>query len=704
MKKIDHHDKITGSAKYVCDYQADDMLHGCFLRSGIAYGIVTDVKLPKLPNGYFYVDKSDVQGANEIHIVGDDMPVFTHHVKFIGDPIGMLVGPDEHTLKKLLGKIKVGYKELEPIFDARQSGVVFFDFNIDKGETEKAFTDADHIFNGEFETGLQEHMYLETNGIIAEYKDGKMYVQGSIQCPYYVHGAVTHALGLKPNNVIIKQDVTGGGFGGKEDYPSILACQVAVAAFRAAKECNSSKKVRVVFSREEDVIATSKRHPSFCKYKVAVQNDKVTAIISDVLLDAGAYTTLSMVVLQRSFIAACGVYDIPNLKIHGHARQTNTVPNGAFRGFGAPQTFFAIEMMMSQIAKQLQIDSAQFKSAHFVKQGDKTATEGKYHFPVPLPEMTMDVLTQSDYYNKKVKYKTQTGRYRRGLGYSAVFHGVGFTGNGERDKIKAVASLHKSKDGIVEILSSSADMGQGVFTTFIKIVAGALEISPDRVTITLPDTSRVPDSGPTVASRSIMIVGELLRRAAVRLKKEWTDGKAQTVTEHYEHPDFMIPFDAVAFKGDAYPTYSWSATVAEVEIDTLTGAISIPGIWASFDIGTIIDENIVIGQMEGGLVQSLGYAVMEKNTIRNGEISNKKLCDYIVPTALDFPDVKVSFRIDEYPNGPFGAKGAGELPHVGGAPAVIEAIQNALGVNICKVPFMPEDVISALGKKKEIAL
>jgi len=193
-----------------------------------------------------------------------------------------------------------------------------------------------------------------------------------------------------------------------------------------------------------------------------------------------------------------------------------------------------------------------------------------------------------------------------------------------------------------------------------------------------------------------MIVGELLRRAAEKLKSQWQDGKEQTITEHYVHPDFMIAFDGDNYRGDAYPTFSWAVTAVEVEIDTLTGSIAIPGVWACFDVGTVIDENIVTGQMEGGVVQSLGYGVMEKTEIRKGALTNKKLCDYIIPTSLDFTDINVSFYVDKYFNGPFGAKGAGELPHVGGAPAVIDAIQNALDVKINKIPFMPEDVMEVL--------
>jgi CO/xanthine dehydrogenase Mo-binding subunit len=279
---------------------------------------------------------------------------------------------------------------------------------------------------------------------------------------------------------------------------------------------------------------------------------------------------------------------------------------------------------------------------------------------------------------------------------SAVYHGAGFTGNGERDIIKAVAGLHKDLDGNVEILTSNTEMGQGLFTTFTKIVAKELDLPFERIIIKPPETLRVPDSGPTVASRSLMIVGELLRRAAARLKAEWRDGEEQTITERFTPPDFMIPFDMDTFSGDAYPAYSWAVNAVEVEIDMLTGFIEIIGAWGSFDVGTPIDETIVLGQMEGGFIQSLTYAMMEKMTHTNGRIRNNSFSDYIVPTAKDIPNLNVMLYVEEYPEGPFGAKGAGELPHVGGAPATIEAIQNALGVNLNKVPFLPEDVVNEL--------
>ena len=688
IPKRDHYDKIRGRAKYVSDYQTENMLFAGLLRSSVARANVKHVRLPEMPEGYSYVDALDVTGENKVMIVFDDMPVFADKtVEFIGDSIGMIAGPSEHVVAELIKKTKVEYEPLEPLFDARKSDTAFFDISYSKGNADKAFADADEVFEEDFETGLQEHVYLETNGILADCRDGKVYVRGSIQCPYYVHKAVVKATGLKPEDVVIIQDVMGGSFGGKEDYPSILGAQAAVAAYKL------KKPIRIVYDRHEDIEVTSKRHPSFCKYKVAVKNGSVTAMDIDVIYDAGAYTTLSLVVLQRGIIAASGVYNIENLNVRGRAMKTNRVPNGAFRGFGGPQTFFAVEMMMTHIAKSLNMDPIKFKLSHVAKQGDTTSTSGLHHFPVPIPLMVADVLKESDYYNKQEAYKDQKGRYRKGIGLSMVYHGGGFTGNGERDIIKAIARLHKDSEGNVEILTANTDMGQGLETVFVKIVSEELGISHDKIVYKLPDTSRVPDSGPTVASRSIMVVGELLRRAATRMKKEWKDGEECTYEEHYKHPEFMIPFDNERFTGDAYPSYSWTVNAVEVEVDTLCGTVKVTGAWGSFDVGTPLDEQIVIGQMEGGFLQSIGYAMMEKMSTSDGKIRDNTLSNYHIPTAVDVPNMKILLHVEEYPEGPYGAKGAGELPHVGGAPATIEAIENAIGLRLNKLPVMAEDVI-----------
>lgn len=699
--KKDHEPKMSGRSVYVGDYPSDGVLTGKFLRSTLARARVLGVEIPPLPAGYFYVDKNDVPGDNNVNIVLDDTPVFARDtVEYIGEPIGMVVGPEEGVVDRILSKIKVSYEELEPVLDLRTADTVFFNYGYEKGDPAKAFAEADKVYEEEFSTGYQDQTYLEPQGMMAEPEaNGHMYVHGSLQCAYYVHGAVMRVLDCKPDEVHIFQDVTGGGFGGKEDFPSILGCQVAVAAKKA------NAPVRCVFGRRDDLEFTSKRHPSLCVYKVAVKDGKATAMDIDVKFNSGAYTTLSAVVLQRGIICANGVYKVDNLHVHGRALKTNTAPNGAYRGFGAPQTFFAVEMMMDHIAQDLGVDSLQLKEANLVRQGDATSTSGKYHFPVPLPAMIDEVDRACNFRKKHLEYqKPQAGRYRRGIGMSLWFHGAGFTGSGERDHIKAVCKLHKCPDGTVEILASNGEIGQGLRTTFPKIVAHELNLPLDKVYYNHPDTARVPDSGPTVASRSLMIVGELLRRAAIKLRTQWKDGEDQTVEEHFKEPDFMIPFYLDKFQGDAYPTYAWGVGAIEVELDTYTGISKILGAYGSFDVGTPIDYNIVMGQMEGGYLQGIGYASIEKMDYDSkGRIRNNSFSDYLIPTTKDVPNLKCMLHVEQYPDGPYGAKGAGELPLVGAPGAYVEAVEQALGrgAKLSHAPFTAEDALRVMMKESE---
>lgn len=695
VTKKDHGIKINGSAMYVADWPHENMLHGKLVRSPHARARILAINLPPLPEGYFAVDKTDVPGINEVHIVMDDTPVFADEtVEYIGDPVLMVVGPDEKMVAQLASSVEIEYEELPAVLDMRHSDTAFFDYNFGRGDMDSAFSEADKIYEEEFETGYQEQAYLEPQGMIAEYSDGKMTVRGTLQCPYYVHGAIAKAMGFSPDKVRTIQDTTGGGFGGKEAYPSILGCQVAVAAYKAG-----GKPVRVVYDRREDMEFTSKRHPSLCRYKVALKDGRITAMDIDVRFNSGGFSTLSAVVLQRGIIASPGVYNVENLKIRGRAMKTNTVPTGAYRGFGAPQTFFAVEMMMDHIASDLGEDPLTFKKRHMVVQNDATSTGGKYHFPVPLPAMIDEVDEMSGYQKKWAEYqKPQTGRWRKGIGLSLWFHGAGFTGSGERDIIKAVVKLRKTKDGDVDILASQSDLGQGIATTFCKIVANELNLPIEKVRYENPDTDGVPDSGPTVASRSLMTVGELLRRATITLRSQWEDGKEQIVEERFQEPDFVIPFDLDKFQGDAYPTYAWAVSVVEVQVDTLTGVNEVLGAWASFDVGTPIDMNIVVGQMEGGLMQGLGYSSMEQMaTDASGRIRNNSYSDYIIPTSVDVPNLQVKMHVEEYPLGPYGAKGAGELPLVGLPAAYIPALQQALGgVPLYHAPFSAEDTLQIL--------
>lgn len=686
IPKQDTAGKTSGEALYISDIKIDGMLHAKTLRSSRARALIKEIKIPNLPEGYHIVDYKDIPGRNFVKIIFEDMPVFAEKtVNYIGEPILLVVGEDKTIVLDILNSIKVEYEPLEPHFKYTKS-VIHYEYS--KGNAETAFSHAVRTVNGEYSTGYQEHIYLEPQGIISLYEPGKITILGSMQCPYYIKNAVMQVLGDDGDGVRVQQVTTGGAFGGKEEFPSLMACQAAVAAAKL------KKPISLIYERTEDIEVTTKRHPSTIKFTAAIGPDyTVDAIRAHVSLDSGAYIGLSGVVLQRAMIAASGVYTIDNLEISGDVYETNSVPNGAFRGFGAPQMFFAIEMFMDHIAKELKYNPFEFKLKYIARKGDATSTGGKFRDPIILRDMIHKAWEVSEYQRKTTEF-SQKGS-NRGIGMSLFLHGCGFTGSGEQKHIKAVVRLRKNTNDTVTILAANTEMGQGAATTLRKIAAGVLGIPIDDVIYNKPNTDLVPDSGPTVASRTVMVVGGLIARAARDLKDQWEEGKEIIVEQRYRQPEY-IEWDDDTMTGDAYPAYSWGVVICEVEVDPVTFEVSIKGLWSVYDIGKAIDERIVIGQIEGGLLQGISYGTLEVMDCKEGVIQQKNVTDYIIPTAADSINMESYIMDNPYPLGPYGAKGAGELPLVGGAPAVAIAIENAIGRKVSKIPVTPEYIMELM--------
>jgi CO/xanthine dehydrogenase Mo-binding subunit len=691
ITKKDHAEKMSGEAKYIADIVYPDMLFAKMVRSTIPHGKIVSIDIPKMKDGYGIVDYTDIPAENGIKVIKSEQPIFAEkEVRFMGESILLVVGDDYEKVKEYAKQVVVTYEELPAVFSIDESSESCVNYEYEHGAVENAFEQAEKIMEETFYTGYQEQAYLEPQGAIGLYKEEKVTVIGSMQCPYYVKNAVMYAMGYEENQVQIIQSTTGGGFGGKEDYPSLLGCQVAVAA----KKFN--RPVKLVLERREDMAVTTKRHPAKINYKVALdKNNKITAIDADIRLDGGAYEGLSSVVLQRSLIAVTGVYKIPSIRAKGKVMETHTVPNGAYRGFGAPQSLFGIEMLMNHIAKSIGKTPLELKKEYMVKQMDATATRGEFKYPIVMPEMLDRAEALSNYSNKYKEYENQTGRFRKGIGLSMFLHGCGFTGSAEQDHIKSVVQLVKHEDDTIEILASNTDMGQGLKTTFSKVVAKVLDIPVSQITNLNPDTDKVPNSGPTVASRSLMVVGKLLERAALRLKNDYKPGEYQMIEEHYVHPE-MIPWDINTFTGDAYPTYSWGINVVEVEVDTLLAETKLLGVWGIYDVGNAIDEIIMKGQIEGGMLQGLGYASSEKMENVGGRIPQASMTDYIIPTAMDTIPFVSELVDNPYEGGPFGAKGAGELTILGSAPAYAQAVEEAVGQSIHFIPVIPEKLLELI--------
>jgi len=707
VRKKDHDEKVSGQLAYIGDVKQASMLYGVLYRSPIAYGKVRSIQLPPLPDGYAKIGAEHIAGANFVKLLQKDQPIFADDwVNYIGEPMFMLVGPELEVLHRLIDEVVVDIEEYPAIFtleeairhkDKDQTGVfASHEFGESLEVIQAIEASAHQIIEEEYETGYQEHVYLENQGMLGIYNDQEIVVQGSMQCLYYVKNALISALACEDDEVRVIQSPTGGGFGGKEDFPSMMACHVGIAAKVVRKP------VMLLFDRAEDLAFTTKRHPAKFKYRTALdEQGTILCMTVELFLNGGANAGLSPVVLQRCLLNSAGVYHIPHFHAKGYALKTNTVPNGAFRGFGAPQSFAAIESVMGHISRKLHIDPISYKRNYLVKQGDPTITGGRFKDPVLMEDMIKDLMQAVDYEHTREafhRFNEQNKRFKKGIGASLFLHGCGFTGSGERDHIRAVVKLAKTESDQVLIKISNSDMGQGAITAMSKIVASELGLPYEDISFPYPDTKEVPDSGPTVASRTTMIVGKLLERAASKLKAQWQPGIAQEAVEHYVHEQ-MIPWDESTFTGDAYPAYSWGVNIVELEVDTLTGNVKVEKVYGSFDIGKAIDERIVKGQIDGGMAQGLAYGCMEKMTSKFGKIEQKSISDYGPPTAMDVVRIQSKLYDNPYAGGPYGAKGVGELPLTGGAPAVQAAIEDALHINFYSIPVTPESIIEGLTKK-----
>jgi CO/xanthine dehydrogenase Mo-binding subunit len=675
------------------------MLFARSVRSERSRARIISVRYPQLPEGYVVVDARDIPpgGRNAILMIKDDWPIFAdREVRFRGQTIALIVGPDRGTLADLCAQVSVTWEDQVPAFTTEESmalkggpvhGVdnLFADYTFTRGDPDAAFRHAATVFEEEFRTGWQEHIYMETQGALAAWQDGRLTLQASMQCPYYLKKSLVHAFGCRPEDVRVVQPCTGGGFGGKEHYPDVLATAAAVASKKIGRP------VQIVLDRAEDIACTPKRHPSWIRIRTALDDaGSILGMEIDTRLNAGAFETCSSVVLQRAVFTSTGVYDIPHVRVRGRAFATNVAPSDAFRGFGAPQALFAIEMHMDHLARRAGMDPVDFKARWFQKKGSGTVTGGTVRDDVLLPRMLERVVQVSGYREKKA-----ARRPGRGIGISVFNHGCAFTGSGERDLIKGSVRLRKHPDGTVRILAAGVDMGQGLLTTFRKVVAGVLGVPLDRVLYDRPDTDLVPDSGPTCASRSIMIVGYLLQEAAKKLKAEWKEGEEQEVGQDYCHPEGLA-WDQERLHGDAYPTWGWGVNAVEVSVDPVTFEVTVEDVWTSYDVGYPVDRLIVEGQAHGGMSQALGWAGLEKLELHDGGFRQASMTDYCIPTSLDFPATRTELIVNPYPFGPFGAKGAGELVFDGGAPAFSIAVQEAIDALVHRLPLTPESIMALL--------
>ncbi|MCD8348992.1 MAG: xanthine dehydrogenase family protein molybdopterin-binding subunit [Planctomycetaceae bacterium] len=748
LPRLDAADKVTGKAVYIADLDIPGAWVAGVLRSPVPAGRLKGIaRDPAFDWSTVTVAiAADIPGINAVHMIRDDfIALVDEKITYNSQALALVAAPDEATLAAALAALTPDIEAVEPALTIEDSLAVksrvwgddnvMDDFRVNLGDVEKGFAEADIIVEHTYRTPLQEHIYLENCGMAAWPTPDGVEVAGSLQCPHYVHNALAMALDIHTDNIKVKQTVTGGAFGGKEDYPSVMAVWVGLLAKL------SGHPVKLLYDRAEDMLVTPKRHPSKVIHKLGFKKDgTITAAEVDLYLDGGACTSMSKVVLARAILHSTGAYKVPHAKLRARAMATNTPPNGAFRGFGAPQAIYAIERQMDFAARALGMDPCAIRMKNVLRKGDAFPFGQVLEDGASAALILEDVVKRSDFLKKHSAYANQPEdiRVRMGVGLSLCMHGGGFTGAGE-DKMGTTVEVEYLPNGNVEVLSGSTEMGQGTDTMLPMYVAEILQMPLERVSHPLPDTSRAPNSGPTAASRTAMFVGRAAVEAGENLlaklmdylgekngvrpddyrdgvfyaggkeaaklddvAKEWLMKRGRLAARGMVHPDTRYTWDEEKFHGTAYKGYSWLAQVLEAEVDLDTYEIRPKKATVSSEVGRAINPIQVDGQMAGGVLQSYGMGYMEDLTVGpDGKFSAHQLNAYLIPTTLDAPDFDVKVFEDPSPFGAFGAKGIGELSCDGGAPAVAGVVDNACGVYATEAPITGEKLFTMMQAKEE---
>ena len=748
VPRIDALSKVTGRTDFIKDIRFPDLLHAKMVLSPHPHAYLQNLDVSKAKRSSGVVSlltAKDVPHENQIGLIIKDQPVFADEkVRYAGDVVAIIAAETEEEAKSAESEIRIELKPIKGIYSAEESfnskrnfihpgGNVVSHLKIRRGNHKNPIKGADITVSAFLKTPHQEHAYLETLGtVVVPHKDGSVTIYGSIQCPYYVQRSVSEVLGIKYNKVKIVQSATGGAFGGKEDVPSEICSRVALVAVI------TGRPVRLIMSRAEDAIYSSKRHPFEMHYKIgAKRNGKLVGVIAEQYAAAGAYATLSPVVMFRAVVHAAGPYVIPNVRVDTYACYTNHPPSGAFRGFGAPQSAFGIERTMDLLADELGMDPIELRERNMLRDGKRTVTNQLLSRSVGLPE-TLKIVKESSLVKSK-KLKKQNSRYVEGVGTACIHYGNTLGAMGwYLDAAGAHVQVHR--DGSISVAVGITELGQGSGTTLVQMAADAFGVNTERIRVLEVDTSYVPDSGPTVASRSTIMSGNAIINAAEQLKPYLSRAAGRLLKIAPSKVKFKndrasdtsgrgksVGFDAVAENaflnneklaaagwwvapyskwdiktgmGNTYFAYSFAAHAVKVRVDTLTGKTEVLEVVAAHDVGRAINPEGVRAQAEGGIVQGIGYALYEDLQFKDGILMNPYFSNYILPYPEETPKIRTHIVEEIGPDGPYGAKSMGEPPIIPIGAAVVSAISNALGVQFLEMPLTPERILRGIGVLK----
>ncbi len=761
VRRVDADDKVTGRARYLDDIVLPGMAHAALVFPGVPHANVRgvdDTRARSVEGFVATVTAADIPGENQVGCVDRDQPLLAgERVRYSGDAVAITVAESPTAAREAARAVALDLEELEGVFDAEKALMpdaprvhegdnAYLQYRVHRGDVDRGFDEADVIVERTFRTNYQEHSYLEPLGALAVPEDGgTITVYGTMQCPYYVQKAVAGVLGIPLARVRIVQTVTGGGFGGKEDVPNEICACAAVAAWR------TGRPVKLVHTREEDFYRSSKRHPMVVRYKLGATRDgRFTAADITIIADAGAYSTLTPVVLFRSVAHATGPYEIPNVRTDGYGVYTNRQTTGAFRGFGQPQTIFADESVIDEIADTLGIDPIEIRLANCLAVGKRTATGQLLEESVGLPETLEVARDESGWLAKRAGESARAGsdgraepggasrpreRFLRGIGVGAIYYGVSLGAKGLALDASG-AHLNLYRDGSLRIAVGGTEMGQGLLTVLSQMASDVLGIPVASVHVDHVDTSVVPDSGPSVASRTTLMTGNAVIGAATKIRRTLagvasgelggapdevrfekgralSNGKSIGIEElaelcwvrnintaeegWYAAPESTFDDNG---QGDAYAVYSFATQIAEVEVDSRTGEVHVLRMTAAHDVGRVLNPVTLEGQLQGGVLQGVGMALYESMKTDGGVILTPDFSTYILPTSLDTPEISCHAIEAPYSKGPFGAKGIGETPAMPGAVAIANAVAHATGMRFTELPITAEAVRLRLAQEE----
>ncbi|HEY61157.1 MAG TPA: molybdopterin-dependent oxidoreductase [Anaerolineae bacterium] len=728
IRRVDALDKVTGKASYPGDFNYPNQLYMKVLFAEHPHAIIREIDISKAETikGVVAVLTAKDVPVNEYGLVMPDQPVlcgpgsskpYADHVRFVGDQVALVIAESEEIAIKARKQIKVIYDDLpvitDPLVSMKKDALllhpdkdsnIFCHYRIRKGDWEEGFSHADVVVESEFRTPVQEHVFLQPEAGIGYIDEkGRVTVVVGGQWAHEDQEQIAHALGLPEEKVRVIYPAIGGAFGGREDMSVQIVLGLAVLWLQ---QHNIDRPVKIVWSREESIIGHHKRHPYVIRTRWGATKDgRVIAADVELVEDGGAYAYTSTKVLGNATLMCTGPYEIPNVKVDGYAVYTNNIPGGAFRGFGGPQGLFAAEAQMNKLADALGMDPVEIRMKNVLREGSLLSVGTPLPPVVSMPQVVEKCAQEAGWVKgdsgwiKPHISQPRESNLKRGLGFACGYKNVGFSFGAPENAWATIELYGKTDIDRVVVRHAAAEVGQGTHTVIAQMVAEAIGVPYGQVELIVSDTANTDNSGSVSASRMTFMAGNSIRGAANLALEKWNDGERPAIGRYQYWPPKTTPYDSETGKSTPNFAYGYVAQAVSLDVDTDTGQIFIRNVISVDDVGRAINPQQVEGQIEGAVVQAIGYTILENFVEKNGYVLTPDLSTYLVPGILDIPD-RIQSVILEYPDprGPWGARGMGEMPFLPTAPAIIDAVYDAIGIYFDEFPLTPERVLRGLGK------